>query len=734
MIDEYLLFNLIVIAGPFVCAQYPPTSFRGRWPAALLAACVVAVPFLVWDVLVTGRHWTFNEAYARHRLLGLPLGEWLFFVTVPLACAYTWEMLTGGVDPAPVGRRWMSWVAAVPLAMVGLVVWATGREYTAVACGALAMAVILDGTAPSPIVLHRRFPLFTALVVGFTAVFNGYLTARPVVLYDARHQLDWRVGTIPIEDFVYGLALVIANVTLFERWRARLGAPRTPPGDTVARRVVRRRLGGYRQQVNVVRADASARLTRSRRVAVVGGGLAGLRAATLLGARGFAVEVFEQAGHLGGKVGAWPHRLADGTPVEVEHGFHAFFRHYYNVRAFMDEVGASAHWCPIEDYRILTLDGATYGFRDLETTPVLNILALLRTPMLRPRDLLLRPQLARLTALLAYDPERTFARWDDCSFDEFADRAGLPPALRLVFSSFARAFFATPDRMSAAEVVKSFHFFYLSHDLGLLYDYPGDTYGRTVLAPIRARLDHVGARVRLGEAVDTIAADGDGVRIRGDAFDYVVLAPDVLGARAIAEASPDLRRLAPAAMTKLAALRPSQRNAVLRLWTDRPAGAGLPGFVITDKRRLLDSVTFVHRVEEASAAWASRVGGSVLELHCYAVPDDVPDAEIAAALYDDLWVYFPALRDGRILGEHVQMQRNFTAFHVGMRAARPGVETEDPRLVLAGDWVGLPTPAMLMEAAVTSGLLAANAILRREGVREEPIYSVPLRGLLARGA
>jgi isorenieratene synthase len=52
--------------------------------------------------------------------------------------------------------------------------------------------------------------------------------------------------------------------------------------------------------------------------------------------------------------------------------------------------------------------------------------------------------------------------------------------------------------------------------------------------------------------------------------------------------------------------------------------------------------------------------------------------------------------------------------------------------VLAGDWIALPVPAMLMEAAVTSGLAAANAILRQEGVREEPVYSVPLRGLLAR--
>jgi isorenieratene synthase len=336
-----------------------------------------------------------------------------------------------------------------------------------------------------------------------------------------------------------------------------------------------------------------------------------------------------------------------------------------------------------------------------------------------------------LIALLRYDPARTFARYDDVSFDDFADQADLPPALRVVFSSFARAFFATPDRMSAAEVIKSFHFFYLSHDAGLLYDYPADAYGRTLLGPMRSRLDANGTSVRLGADVGAIAIDGDRFRIGDDAFDYLVLAPDVVGARAIAAASPDLHRVAPGAMANLAALTPAQPYAVLRLWADRPAGDGLPGFVIIAKDRLLDAVTFYHRVEATSAAWSAATGGSVLELHCYSVPDGFPESAIAETLKEELWEYFPQLRAARILGESLQVRRNFTAFHTGMRAHRPGVETEHPRLVLAGDWVALECPAMLMEAAVTAGLQAANAILRREGVREEAVYSVPRRGMLA---
>jgi isorenieratene synthase len=734
MANEYLLFNLVVIAGPLLAARCPPTSFRHRWLPAVVSAITVAVPFVAWDTVVAGRHWTFNDAYVSTRLLGLPLGEWAFFLTVPLACSYTWEMLTGGVDPAPVRRAAPVWAAAVGLVAAGAAAWSRGLEYTGFGCGALAGAIALDLMGGGRVLRHRRFGVFTGMVVGFTVIFNGYLTARPVVLYDARYQLDLRIGTIPIEDFLYGLALVVANVTVFERLRDRMKAPRVPRGDTVFRRIVRWRLGGYRQRINVVRPEAPLRPRRPRRVAVVGGGLAGLRAATVLGERGFAVHLFEKAAHLGGKVGAWPHRLPDGTTVEVEHGFHAFFRQYYNLRRFMDEVGASTYLRPMEDYRILVRGGPAYGFRHLDTTPLLNILAMLKTPMLRPLDLLRRPRLARLTALLAYDPERTFARYDDVSFDAFADRVDLPPALRHVFYTFARAFFAPPERMSAAEVIKSFHFFYLSHDLGLLYDYLSDSYGRTMIEPIRARLAAVGATVRLGAEVSAIAAEGDGFRVLDEAFDYLVLAPDVVGARAISESSPDLGRLAPLTMRKLRALEPSPSYAVLRLWIDQASPSDLPGFVIITREKLLDSVTFCHRVEEASAAWAAGTGGSVFELHCYAVPDAIDEAQIAVILKEELWAHFPELRRSRILGEHLQVNRNFTAFYTAMRAHRPPVETEHSGLVLAGDWVALPVPAALMEAAVTSGLVAANAILRHEGVREEPVYSVPPRGLLARSS
>jgi isorenieratene synthase len=77
------------------------------------------------------------------------------------------------------------------------------------------------------------------------------------------------------------------------------------------------------------------------------------------------------------------------------------------------------------------------------------------------------------------------------------------------------------------------------------------------------------------------------------------------------------------------------------------------------------------------------------------------------------------------------VRRDFPGFHVGKHATRPSWETERDTLYLAGDWVVLPFPAMLMEAAYSAGLLAANAICKRAGVREYPMWTVPLRGFMA---
>lgn len=514
----------------------------------------------------------------------------------------------------------------------------------------------------------------------------------------------------------------------------------TAIGGRLARgiaKLIERRFGGYRHLLEPIDESLPRTLATPRRVAVIGAGLAGIGAASKLAERGFSVVLIERNHYLGGKVGAWKTILPDGRQIGVEHGFHAFFRNYYNLIRFFNQVGVAANLRTMDDYLILALDGRSYSFSQIATTPILNLLSLARHGVYDFWEVAGRHTGPKMEALLRYDPEQTFARWDHVSYADFAADARLPASLKLVFNTFSRAFFADADKMSLAELIKSFHFYYLSNDAGLIYEYLDDDYDQSLITPLRRHMETHGVEIRTGRAVEQVGFDGQRFSVDGEDFDYLLIASDVIGTRAIFERSPELAAVAPKAAGKVATLRPGQRYAVLRLWLDRGIDRDLTGFVITERKQILDAVALLHVAERESERWlaercAAGQKGSVLELHCYAVPEHAPEAESALRelFLADLHHFFPELRDAEILGEHLYVRRDFPAFHVGTHATRPSWETDCPRLFLAGDWVVLPFPAMLMEAAYSAGLLAANRICRAEGVREEPVYTVPLRGFL----
>lgn len=496
-----------------------------------------------------------------------------------------------------------------------------------------------------------------------------------------------------------------------------------------ARRFIRRRLSNYR--VDVVQVDESqpVRLEGKKRVAIMGGGLAGVAAASTLSQAGFDVTVFEAKPQLGGKLASWKVDFENGESARVTHGFHAFFRHYYNLNRFLDSLSLRATFEPVSDYVILGRDSSRIGFREVSTTPVFNLISMGVHRVYRFADVLFGNARELLGVFLEYDEETTFKEFDNVSLSEFDRVAQLPKGLKLAFNNFSRAFFTDESTLSLAELVKAFHFYYLSHDHGLIYDIPDRDYEAGLWAPIRAHLSQYGVSLRLSTPVESLVRERGEFQVNGESFDFAIVAADVVGARAIVTKAKGLE--APALVERFEKLRPGQRYAVLRLWLDTDAREGLPVFVSTDRAQLLDSVSFFHRLERESREWAREHGGSVIELHSYAVPERFAgEGDVRSALIEEMKLFFPELRGARIVHEAFQLERNFTAFQVGMNADRPPVRSGVPGLSFAGDWVKLPFPAMLMEAAFSSGVCAANEVLESCGLRKARVESVPLQGIL----
>jgi carotenoid phi-ring synthase / carotenoid chi-ring synthase len=495
---------------------------------------------------------------------------------------------------------------------------------------------------------------------------------------------------------------------------------------------IRNKLNSYSVAINQVDPAKPKSVQSANRVAVIGGGLAGIGAASLLGERGFDVTLFERNPYLGGKVGAWDASFEDGYATKVDHGFHAFFKHYYNLRSFIEKIGATRHLKTIDDYLVLAKDGQRFSFKNVETTPVLNILSLGKNKFFRFRDVLLSRPSWRMGEFLEYDEAKTFARYDATSFEEFATQASLPAPLKLIFNTFARAFFAPADKLSTAELMKSFHFFYLSHDCGLLYDYFDTDYHEALLEPARRYLDRNNVSIKLNHPVEETRRESDRFAVGSEAFEYLILASDVVGTKNICSNSPWIKTASAETHSKLMSLQASDGYAVYRIWLDRRTGDGLPVFIITEKQDFLDSVTFYHQFDSSAAEWARLSGGGVYELHCYALPSGgLTEADVKTAFLSELHSYFPELRGAAIVYDHLQIRHDFSAFHTHLNKERPGYATTIANLYLAGDWVKTGTPAMLMEGAYTSGVLCANAILAQHGLQEEPVRSVPLCGIFA---
>ena len=110
---------------------------------------------------------------------------------------------------------------------------------------------------------------------------------------------------------------------------------------------------------------------------VAGGGLAGVAAATVLAERGVSVVLAEREPFLGGRAGAWTDRLSSGEPFEMERGFHAFFRQYYNLQSLLRRIDGDLSFLePMEDYPILGPGGQVESFSGLPNTPPWNVIAL----------------------------------------------------------------------------------------------------------------------------------------------------------------------------------------------------------------------------------------------------------------------------------------------------------------------------------------------------------------------
>ena len=221
----YLLIDVLTVLFPFLLSFDKKVAFYKQWKNLWVGLLLTGAVFIAWDVWFTAMGvWSFNDAYITGiKLAGLPIEEWAFFLVVPYSCNFIYECLLCYFPfKQKKDRGWnvMLWLGIIILA-VGFM--NSYRAYTFSAFSLCGFAMILL------YVLRNRFPTFNAaaFVVCYIIsllpflIVNGFLTALPVVMYDDAENLGIRIYTIPFEDTVYGMLLMLGNVWGMEWMRGR---------------------------------------------------------------------------------------------------------------------------------------------------------------------------------------------------------------------------------------------------------------------------------------------------------------------------------------------------------------------------------------------------------------------------------------------------------------------------------------------------------------------------------
>ncbi len=211
---EYLLFNVIVLFfSTLGCLLYKNRSWP-KFSAASISISLISGLFIIWDQFVTGWWWKFNDGYTVGIKFGkLPIEEILFFLIIPWSCLVIWENLKKKVRNSSIKN--IEAVVILGGSITGIAGLFNGWWYTAAVGGGVAGTGLLSYLCDHWFRKKAAW-MFLGSVCVLTVIFNGYLTARPVVVYDPSVISELYIGTIPIEDILYGLILMSAVVMTYE--------------------------------------------------------------------------------------------------------------------------------------------------------------------------------------------------------------------------------------------------------------------------------------------------------------------------------------------------------------------------------------------------------------------------------------------------------------------------------------------------------------------------------------
>ncbi len=216
----YLIINIITMLFPVIQSFESKIKFYKNWKFVFPAIFITGAFFIIWDVFKTKYGvWSFNSDYLLGiNIINLPLEEWLFFITVPFACVFVYEVMNFFIKKDIFGNIANKMSILIGALLLISAILNFDRSYTFVVFSFTGIFLLLHGIFLKYKWLGRFYVAYLVSLLPFLLV-NGILTALPVVIYNNNENLGIRLYTIPIEDTIYSFLLLLMNITFYELFK-----------------------------------------------------------------------------------------------------------------------------------------------------------------------------------------------------------------------------------------------------------------------------------------------------------------------------------------------------------------------------------------------------------------------------------------------------------------------------------------------------------------------------------
>ena len=228
----YLLLNLATICVPLLRSFESRVAYYKSFSSLFKSMFLVGGFFLLWDIWFTEMGvWGFTPDYlCGVSLFGLPLGEYLFFVTVPFSCVFIYRVLDFFFPKGMLPKSLVVWLN-YGLVILCLAIGSLNpdKAYTSITFLLLAAAIIYVVWIEKVDWMGKFYQSYLIALIPFilkNGILTGSVTESPVVWYNNSENLGLRIATIPVEDVFYAMLLILGIIYFYVKFERKRNLPR----------------------------------------------------------------------------------------------------------------------------------------------------------------------------------------------------------------------------------------------------------------------------------------------------------------------------------------------------------------------------------------------------------------------------------------------------------------------------------------------------------------------------